>query len=137
MGAGCYYTHKTYNDRRRAFWVELNTEEQDDELADFYVQDFIYELFNSILPSLGYDTRKSEKYGHEAWNGLYEVRMESTYYGDGIVIALESRHDGSPTHNLADANHWKAYDRLKRALLEHGYELRIATSGYTSERLTA
>ena len=130
MGAGCYYTHDTigqYGNRKRAFWVEVPYYE--DEADNEFAYPETKESIIAVLDEIGYAGGQ---------NGLYKIDLESTYYGDGIVVKLEDKFEDSTCpsdiklSNLAQANHEVHYDRIITALKESGLELRIATSGYTS-----
>lgn len=130
MGAGTWYTHTTFDSR--AFWIQFNDEEST-HCLEWY--DTLINL-EHIFEKHGY-LKDDDQHYH---NGLYNIVLESKYYGDGIVVRLENQYENShydedvKLWNLAKANHVKCYDKLKRILLDH-FELRIATSGYTSGKL--
>lgn len=139
MGAGCYYTHKETG--TKAYWVSTDFARFDDEgelredgLYLLDVED-MEENLSEIFYSLGYEqmsvngVRKGEHF-----NGLFNVKLESTYHGDGVLIYLEPRYFESPYYQLAMANHDKAYDRIMREVNKH-YEVCIATSAWTSSKL--
>ena len=119
MGAGCYYTHK---DGTKAFWITFEYEDEMD--LEFF---FEFEMANieTVIEELGYLKKDDRTFV----NGLFTLTIESLYYGDGIVFYLEPNEDH---YNLAVHNHTACYDKLKKALIEEGFKLRIATSGYTS-----
>lgn len=135
MGAGCYYTHNTIPNTK-AFWVEVESEEEEDFFHDDYQEqkDFI----KDCLQELGY----CDKYSKNLENGLYEVVFESTYYGDSILVMLESKYerryyaDEIRLHNLAVANHDRSYRKIQKHLLKNGIKLRMAAGGYTSYEIT-
>ena len=140
MGAGCYHTHDDNAiENQRAFWVEVGSwyvnEETDEIEVDEFAWDDTIENLGQIFDELGYiQTGKARDY---RWiNNMYEIVIESTYDGDGAVIKLNPLELEPGLYALALYNHDRSYDRIKRALLQRGYKLRIATSGYTSEELT-
>lgn len=127
------YTHN--ETRTRAFWVDFDpfTEgvEDDDDLRQFEWTDMVQQV-GSVLEELGYSNWRGDQYKY--YNGLFQVELESTYHGDGLVVRLEPLAD-SEMYHLALANHDRSYERIKKALLKAGFPLRIATSGYTSTAL--
>jgi hypothetical protein len=131
MGAGCYYTHNC--NKERAAWVDLypNGKDTDDDDADFEVQNTFGYIAN-ILMDLGYNNQTKL---NVFCNGLFEVHLEYTYYGDGLIIRLEPLIDYDQRYNLAMANHHRAEKRILRTLCKEGFKLRIATSGYTATDL--
>jgi hypothetical protein len=126
VGAGCYYTHK--ETKTKAFWVELDFAEEEEDT--FFLWDWYMEEIGSCLELTGYSKRSTYNY----FNGLFEVCLESTYEGDGLVVRLEPCEE---YYNLAMANHDRSYDKIKNVILSQGFELRIATSGYTSTKIVA
>jgi hypothetical protein len=129
MGAGCYYHHN--QTKTKAAWIELNLSE--DEFESSNDLDFIMEDLEQILSDNGWE-KKSSRSNCEYHNGLYELFLESTYYGEGLVIRIEPK-DDKYTFGLAMANHSKSENKILRAIAKSGYKLRIATSGYTSTEL--
>ena len=136
MGAGCYYTHNTIPNAK-AFWVEVESEHEDDLFHEDYECEKSY--IKDCLRELGY----CDKYSKNLENGLYEIVFDSTYYGDSILVMLESKHerryyaDETRLHNLAVANHDKCYARIQKHLIASGIKLRMASSGYTSYEIAA
>ena len=119
MGAGCYYTHKC--NRNVACWVTL-----EDNTEDNYVYE---DIKNILLLELGYRENNRRNYS----NGLFEVILDSTYDGRGIIIYLEpiaEEHENN--YRLALANHERSEKRILKSLIKAGYKVRFATSGYTS-----
>ena len=76
--------------------------------------------------------------GHFPSNISDEIIFDSTYYGDSIIVNLESKFerryyaDETRLHNLAVSNHEKCYKRIQKHLIANGLKLRMASSGYTS-----
>jgi hypothetical protein len=135
MGAGCYYTHKETG--TKAFWIDLDNLEYDENDSDQYEDNFWFEVENikTQIHSLNYEIDRFDRL--KLYNGLAEVKLESTYYGDGIVVLLEpNQYQDSALFNLFLANHNRMYNRIKRKLLQAGYKLRIATGGFTSMEVT-
>jgi len=136
MGAGCYYTHNTIPNAK-SFWVEVESEHEDELFHEDYEDEKSY--IKDCLKELGY----SDKYSKNLENGLYEIVFESTYYGDSILVNLESKFerryyaDETRLHNLAVANHEKCYNRIQKHLIANGLKLRMASSGYTSYEIAA
>lgn len=136
MGAGCYYTHS--ETKTRAAWIDLQPSQdanEDFEGNDYF--DYVREDLENLLTGNGYEKAYSEKC--DFYNGLFDIFLESTYYGDGIVIRIEPRHDEwnhGKRYSLALANHHRTERKILKLIFESGYKLRIATSGYTAEDLT-
>lgn len=130
MGAGCYYTHN--ETRTRAFWVEVNSAFQNDagewDFDPYLFEDTISNL-REELETIGWDHNDNYNYS----NGFYDLYLESTYGGDGIVFRMEPLDGLEPRlWGLAMYNFDRSYDKIARHLVSQGYNLRIATSGYTS-----
>lgn len=127
MGAGCFYTLP--DDRSiRAYWLDIGFAEDDDQS----------DLFNCELENL----REVIKGLPLAWFGNddriyygqhYEIKLESNYNGDGIVInlAIDDRDLCSRIYPLVLSNLARVYARIIRHI-NKALPLRIATSGYTS-----
>ena len=132
MGAGCYYTHD--NISKKSFWIDFKLPDTtNSDLIDEFYQDELY-LIREAAYSLNYHDTKDPYHFH---NGLYELRLKYTYDGSGIVFNLEPHDDEEQNlTNLAIANHDIHYNRLAKKLNEYGFNLRIATSGYTSTEYT-
>ena len=136
MGAGCYYTHNTIPNAK-SFWVEVESEHEDELFHEDYEDEKQY--IKDCLRELGY----CDNHSKNLENGLYEIIFESTYYGDSILVNLESRFerryyaDETRLHNLAVANHKKCYNRIQKHLIANGLKLRMASSGYTSFEIAA
>lgn len=128
MGAGCYHTHSC--NKERAAWIDLNLSDDEAEATNDF--DFIIEELEQILADNGWERLSNRKYH----NGLYELFLESTYYGDGLVIRIEPKNDWDTKYwNLAMANHHRSENKILRAISKAGYKLRISTGGYTSTDL--
>lgn len=132
MGAGCWYHHNC--NKERAAWIDLypNGKETDSDEDDQDDYNFIFSDVANILIELGYNNQTKV---NVFCNGLFEVHLESTYYGDGLIIRIEPFIDYDQRYNLAMANHHRAEKRILRTLCKEGYKLRIATSGYTATDL--
>jgi hypothetical protein len=123
MGAGCYYTHPC--NRELAAWIEIRDEEDEDAYSVAY--DFLIDDIKGVLAEIGYEDMR---------NGLAKVELESTYYGDGLIIQLYPRMERyESSYQLFLANFDRMQRKIWRALQKAGYALRIATSGYTSAEL--
>ena len=119
MGAGCYYTNNETN--TKAFWIDLG-----DVHSDFYL-----DSISENLENLNFIDSKEGYY----YNGLYQIYVESTYYGDGLVIRMEPQTEyGINIYNLAMANHSKHYAHLIKEFSKN-FDLRMASSSYTSMAL--
>lgn len=133
MGHGCYYT--TNENDSKAFWIDLIDliqNEEYDEDEHFYLFD---DTINDIKDCLS-DTSFYHKEKYKMENGLYELIFEGGY-GDKLIIKLEPKETYQQgLYNLAKANHQKCYDKIAKSLIKIGYELRIASSGYTSTSLS-
>jgi len=132
MGAGCNYTHKCNGEK--AYWIEVPQSENDPEQWEY---DQVREDIGQILESLGYTYYGRSRYAQQAdyMNGLFSVFLESTYYGDGLIVRLEPRADNdyyqTNLYNLAMANHARAERKIAKALNQF-YPLSYATSGWTA-----
>ena len=135
MGAGCYYTHNTIPNAK-AFWIEVSSEHEDELFHEDYADEKNY--IKDCLRELGY----CDKHSKNLENGLYEIVFDSTYYGESIIVMLESKFerreyvDETRLHNLAVANHKKSYRKIQKHLMKMGFKLRMASSGYTSYEIT-
>ena len=135
MGHGCYYTHD--ETRTRAFWIELNYYYEDEETGKEVVDEWVWEdtigNLKYELEAIGYT--KDSMYFFS--NGLVDLELIRGHGGE-IVFKLEPKgrnqyyNEDIWTYNLAMANHAKCYAKIGRELKKIGYELRIASSGYTS-----
>jgi len=133
MGAGCYYTH---NNGERAYWIEIPYSEDSDEWTrqDEW-NDFIEEVKSEFV-ELGYD-QDSE---YEFSNGLYNIRLESTHCGNGMIIYIDEKGerrwdaDDQRIYNLASSNFMKAERRIALHFNKF-YTMCIATSGYMAHRI--
>ena len=134
MGAGCYYTHNTIPNAK-AFWVNVESEHEDNLFHEDYQDE--KDNIKDCLRELGY----CDKHSTNLENGLYEIVFDSSYYGESIIVMLESKHEGSyypdviRLHNLAVANHNKSYLKIQKHLIGKGFKLRMASSGYTSYQI--
>lgn len=141
MGHGCYYTHD-FDSSKKAFWIEIEDQYQDEE-GEWMWDDLIFDdeknNILTLLEDIGY---KQYSKGNEwfAENGLFRVEFESTY-GNDLLVKLEPSHEEGYTpdeermFNLAKATHQRSYQRIINHLKKCGYELWMATSGYTSGKL--
>lgn len=125
MGAGCYYTHAC--NRQKACWVEVSQDDDGDEdNSSLYC--WALESITGLLESNGY--RNLE-------NSFFTIKLESTYYGDGIVVELVPTCEENPClYALAMANFDRIEERILRLIHGAGFVLKIATSGYTSDTYT-
>lgn len=130
MGYGCYFTNKESG--TKSFWIDVETG-YEDEHGNFYADEWAMddELLNvqTELENMGYNMETS----YHFWNGLYDLFLEFGPEGDMIIFRLEPLEDCEQgTYNLAMANFERNYDAIAKRLIKAGYELRVATSGYTS-----
>lgn len=134
MGAGCYYTNNETG--TRAFWIDTEPYYTDPETGKECYDEFIFDdtigNLKYTLESLGYEQESTYKFA----NGLYDLILESGH-GNEIVFRLEPHEETTfgidqKIYNLAMANHDKCYTAIAKKLCQEGYELRMATSGYTS-----
>lgn len=124
MGAGCWYT--LHDDRdTRAFWIDLGWD-LDESAYDMEYECVVDRLKDLPLFFVGHDFRLY--YGEQ-----FEITLENTYYGDGLVVQLRMCDEEDP---LTRANYLRCYDKIKRHLMQY-FDCRIATSGYTSMLLEA
>jgi hypothetical protein len=134
MGAGCLFRHK--NTKTKAAWINIPYSNEEDNIEGFDYKDTEHEIKN-ILTQIGYTIDSCDKIR----NGLFEIKLEGTYYGDGIIIYIEPRYEYDEwgrshydrRYHLAMANHAKAENKIWKALQKEGFELNIATGGYTSQ----
>lgn len=125
MGAGCHYTHKC--NKQKASWVTIIRDE--DELEDQYNWTNTISEIGDIMESLGY-VKESQ---YIFVNKMTRVKLESNYNGDGIIIYIEENcYDWNPMYNLFLANFDKIENKILRKLSRAGFEINIATSGFTS-----
>lgn len=126
MGYGCYFTNKETG--TRSFWIDLHDETGETNL--WATRGIICHV-SDILDEIGYIQEKDSKF----YNGLYDLYLEYGPMGDKIIFRLEPLEDcESNIYNLAMANFQKCYDKIAKTLIKYGYQLRTATSGYTSSR---
>jgi hypothetical protein len=130
MGAGCYYTLPQNRDIK-AYWLDIGFAENEDD-QDYYdceIDNLISLIKQLPLVFLGNDDRIY--YGQH-----YEIKLESNYNGDGIVINLliDDRDLNSQVYPLVLSNLSRVYRRIIRHI-NKSVPLRIATSGYTSALL--
>lgn len=160
MGAGCGYTSDI--DKEFTFWVEPYEPQEEDymEYTRTYIEDFpedpegclsfndwaehekdhLMDWFWENLEEAFKDKRLRSYYYDSKYktleNGLYTIKLEPTYYGDGLVFNFDFKDDSQQNLvNLAEANYNKAWNKMVKVLKDHGFRLRIATSGYTSGEL--
>ncbi len=123
MGAGCYYTHRC--NKAIAYWVDIPESFKKDSETPF---DCLFEDLANILEDLGYSNENRNLFG----NGLFIIELESTYYGEGIILQINPRHsEWAKEYNLAMANHEIVEKRIAKTINQY-YPLRYATSGYTA-----
>lgn len=126
MGAGCYYTSRI--DRERTFWVEVSSEEEED-YSGFEWEDTAQDILN-VLEGIGYSCSGCQR---RATNGFFDISLESTYYGDGIVLNFDVREGlDASTEALARATYAKSWRKVARNLMKWGFKLKLPTSGYTA-----
>lgn len=122
MGAGCYYTCDI--DRERAVWLDIS--EQVDS-GEWWVGDFESDIEECLKGSIW------EYHGFEIFSPAYDIKLETTYNGDGLVLnMLEQRDENALLTATCRASYWKLVDRL----CKRGYSFYIATSGYTADKYT-
>lgn len=126
MGAGCYYTSRI--DQERTFWVEI-AEEDEEDYSGFEWEDTLQNILD-VLEGIGYSCSGRQR---RATNGFFDISLESTYHGEGIVLDFDvlGGLDAS-TEALARATYAKSWRKVARNLMKWGFKLRIATSGYTA-----
>jgi hypothetical protein len=125
MGAGTFYTHNF--DGSKAAWINYP------DGADSYEIAQINEDLVNVLKKLGYKPKSNNNHEDCFRNGLFTVKLEGKYHGDGVVINFQK---DSPYPALAQRNFIGAENKILKAIQKAGYQLHIATSGYTSEKLT-
>jgi len=134
MGTGCYYTNKETG--TRAFWMDINPYYQDEdgnEVYDDYLFDDLLDNLKYELKDMGFDHIDNQTYQ----NTLYTLHLEGGH-GHELIFRLEPRYidayhkDDIRLYNLALGSHERNYNALAKKLIKLGYELSIATSGYTS-----
>ncbi|MCP3921320.1 MAG: hypothetical protein GY714_01915 [Desulfobacterales bacterium] len=140
MGAGCYYTLEENRDIK-AYWVNIQVEdeegygEDDDGWAFEFVLDQLKETIlelpicakYGLIPSnTGYNNNKIY------YGDMFIVSLDSTYYGDGILINFEFQ--DVDCEGLQNHNYEISYNKLIKHI-NKSFELSIATSGYTSATL--
>ena len=122
----------TMKQEQKPFGIDFPFFEEDQDYYHFYFETLLQDLQHLFLDL---DYIQSDEYSY--FNGLFNLNLETTYHGDGLVIRLEPHTEVNINiYNLAVANHSRSYERIKRALMKQGYTLRIATSGYTSSIVT-
>lgn len=131
MGAGCYYTNCF---GELAYWIINPNKAENNDYDEFENErwnDFVEDL-GEIMIDLGYFKESA----YEFSNGLLKIELKSTYYGDGLVIQIEPKaNEWEKEYNLARANMDRCEKRIIRNMVKAGYEVRYATSGYTSAKV--
>ena len=131
MGAGCNYT--IYNNSK-AIWLPIEKSDCEWQFRDN--GDLLLEDIGNQLESIGYekDNNKENTY----YNGLVEVIIKSTYYGEAFYLYMQPLPDLDcyPEYNLALSNMDKMYNKIKRHFVKAFLEVRTSTSGWTSENIT-
>jgi hypothetical protein len=136
MGAGCYYTHDS--NKTKAAWVDIPYSNEENNIKGFDYKD-TEDRIKQVLTNIGYTIDSCDKIR----NGLFEIKLESKYDGDGIIIYIEPRYIkdnwGRAAYDrryyLAMSNHNKAEAKIWKALQDNGFDLYIATSGYSSMKI--
>lgn len=127
MGAGCYYTLPDNRDIK-AYWIdiELGEENQDD-------RSFIFDLTLDELKLTLLELPLCHEYNNQLYYGKhFKIDLDSTHYGDGILINLYiDLYDWSDKYNFVASNLERVYNRIIRHV-NQSYELCKATSGYTA-----
>ncbi len=137
MSAGCRYTNNTT--KELACWIDIPTGDTDEDNSDEsqFRFDALIEDLTFMAESLGYSPVSDHWNNRKFENGLFVLELESTYYGDGVVIQINPRMpEYEKEYNLAISNLERAENRILRSLLKNGYKLRIANSGYSSHEVT-
>lgn len=120
MGAGTYYTIN--ENGKKAFWIDFDSEDYNE--YDLFKDN----LINYITENTSFDYENDMRFS----NGLYVLNLEPKYYGDGFVFQMNPWPDEEiHTYNLALGSFDKNYLALAK-IMSKVFELRIATSGYTS-----
>ena len=131
MGAGTLYRH---TNGELATWIDFE-ENDDNDNGDSFSESYtgqVFEDLSNIILSLGYYDGHNQR--NVFRNGLFKLTLESKYYGDGVIFMLEPRHDEyDKRYNLANANFLRSENKILRAVQKAGYELHMATRGYTSK----
>lgn len=130
MGAGCYYTLPDNRDIK-AYWVdvEIEEEDQDDETAGSFYYDLLIEDLKDCLLELPLCTDYN---GQLYYGKQHKVDLDSTYYGDGILINLViDLYDYDEKYNFVLSNLERVYNKIIRHVNQR-FELRKASSGWTS-----
>jgi hypothetical protein len=119
MGAGCNYTLKDNRDIK-AYWLEVD--------SNFWLEE-LRALKSCLLElPLCSDCDDYELYYGEC----FKIVLESTYYGDGIVIDLQENMTSCESHYDLMLSKQEAIYRKIIKHINKTFSLNIATSGYTS-----
>ena len=127
MGAGCHYTLDA-DSSIKAYWINFINEELE---TDNFLYDDMIRTISECLAELPL----CESTGHYEldYGTFFKIKLESTYYGDGIIINVDENinriHENS--FSLVLSNLDKIYNKIAKHLNKY-FELSIATSGYTS-----
>jgi len=129
MGAGCYYTHVC--NEEKAAWIDIS------EISQSDWDDVFWFKINDALVGINYEPCGNYKYR----NGLFVIQFKQ--YDDNLVIYIEPRYikdnygyaDKDKRYYLAMTNHNKAEAKIWKALQDYGFDLYIATGGYTSQKI--
>lgn len=115
MGHGCAYTCNEGD--TMAYWLEVPSSGEQD------MEDIEYEwLFCDIVNYFEtheelFDVVNPELYGAKINSSLYDITLESTYEGEGIIVKMEPGERLDPhMYNLAKANFDKNYHALGKRL---------------------
>lgn len=134
MGAGCHYTNE---DGSRAIWIEIPEEAQNNPDSYDYWTEELYTRLDQVMEN----DKTFEFYTPEQNKGVaaiescgYVIKLEPSYYGDGLVFKMEAHENLDGSYSLLMHNMAKSYFRIMKKIIKafEDQEFRIATSRYTS-----
>ena len=107
MGAGCYYTLPDNRDIL-AYWLDVPASDEDEDYSDNFECELDY--LKEVLLSLPL----CHEYNGQLYYGKqFKIDLDSTYYGDGILINLViDMYDWSEKYNFVLSNLDKVYHRI-------------------------
>jgi hypothetical protein len=107
MGAGCYYTLPDNRDIL-AYWLDVPASDEDEDYSDNFECELDY--LKEVLLSLPL----CHEYNGQLYYGKqFKIDLDSTYYGDGILINLViDLYDWSEKYNFVLSNLDKVYHRI-------------------------
>lgn len=126
MGQGCAYTCNEGD--TLAYWVDV------DLIFDSQEESIEYDILYATI--VDYFTRgeelftvlEEELYKAKICSSLYDISLESTHFGDGIVIKMEPAERLDPhIYNLAKANFEKNYHALGKRMKKQFHNMRICS----------